>query len=145
MAVTDKCRSLQSAVSFAVGAVLGFVVLIAIAYWIGAQDVRAQQPADPLAALRAKFARPAFVPTPADNLPTAAKVALGKRLFEDPELSSTGTIACATCHDAKLAFTDGEPTGKGVTGKPLARHTPTLWNVAWSPLLMWDGRASSLE
>jgi cytochrome c peroxidase len=25
------------------------------------------------------------------------------------------------------------------------RHTPTLWNVAWSPLLFWDGRASSLE
>ena len=40
---------------------------------------------------------------------------------------------------------DGESTGKGVTGRPLARHTPTLWNVAWSPLLFWDGRASSLE
>ena len=106
---------------------------------------RAQQPADPLAALKAKFARPTFVPNPAGNPPTAAKVALGKRLFEDPELSATGTIACASCHDPKLAFTDGESTGKGVTGRPLARHTPTLWNVAWSPLLFWDGRASSLE
>ena len=34
---------------------------------------------------------------------------------------------------------------KGVTGKPLVRHTPTLWNLAWSPLLFWDGRAASLE
>ena len=25
------------------------------------------------------------------------------------------------------------------------RHTPSLWNVAWSPLLFWDGRAASLE
>ena len=32
-----------------------------------------------------------------------------------------------------------------MTGKPLVRHTPTLWNVAWSPLLFWDGRAASLE
>jgi cytochrome c peroxidase len=106
---------------------------------------QAQQPADDLAALKAKFARPTFVPTPADNLPTAAKVALGKRLFEDKELSATGTIACASCHDPKLSFTDGESTGKGVTGRPLVRHTPTLWNVAFSPLLFWDGRASSLE
>jgi cytochrome c peroxidase len=34
---------------------------------------------------------------------------------------------------------------KGVTGRPLNRHTPTLWNLAWSPLLFWDGRARSLE
>ena len=79
------------------------------------KTARAQQPADPLAALKAKFARPTFVPNPAGNPPTAAKVALGKRLFEDPELSSTGTIACRSCHDPKLAFTDGESTGKGVT------------------------------
>ncbi len=25
------------------------------------------------------------------------------------------------------------------------RHTPSLWNVAFSPLLFWDGRAASLE
>jgi cytochrome c peroxidase len=129
--------------AFAVGVALGFAALATVSNLPVPSN--AQQPVDPLAALKAKFARPAFVPAPADNLPTGAKVALGKRLFEDPELSSTGTIACATCHDAKLAFTDGEPSGKGVTGKPLVRHTPTLWNVAWSPLLMWDGRASSLE
>src|SRR5262249_8463547 len=44
-----------------------------------------------------------------------------------------------------LAFADGMRIGRGVTGRHLVRHTPTLWNVAWSPLLFWDGRASSLE
>ena len=106
---------------------------------------RAQQAADPVAALKARFARPTFVPNPSGNPPTPAKIALGKRIFEDAELSATGTIACATCHDPKLAFADGEPKGKGVTNRRLARHTPSLWNVAWSPLLFWDGRASSLE
>jgi cytochrome c peroxidase len=101
---------------------------------------------DVLAKLRASFARPSFVPNPAGNVPTAAKVALGKRLFEDTELSSTGTVACASCHDPKLSFSDGEPRGHGgITRKELTRHTPSLWNVAWSPLLFWDGRASRLE
>jgi cytochrome c peroxidase len=103
------------------------------------------QSPDPLAALKAKFARPRFVPHPAGNPPSPEKTALGRRLFEDKALSSTGTVACASCHDPRLSFSDGEPTGKGVTGKRLARHTPSLWNVAFSPLLFWDGRASSLE
>jgi cytochrome c peroxidase len=135
----------QTAGVFAVAAVAGFAAIATLALWPIADGARAQQSADPLAALKAKFARPAFVPNPPGNPPTPAKIALGKRIFEDPELSSTGTISCTSCHDPKLAFTDGESLGKGVTGRPLARHTPSLWNVAWSPLLFWDGRASSLE
>lgn len=130
------------------GVVLGFAVVWAIGQrtWLPAHaDNPANARWSALASLKAAFARPAYVPNPPDNLPTAAKVALGKRLFEDPELSSTGTIACATCHDPKLSFTDGERTGKGVTGRRLVRHTPTLWNVPFSPLLFWDGRAASLE
>ena len=92
-----------------------------------------------------RFARPAFLPAPSDNLPTADKVALGRRLFADPLLSANGKIACATCHDPKLAFADGVPVGAGITGRPLSRHTPTLWNLAWSPTQFWDGRAASLE
>jgi cytochrome c peroxidase len=98
-----------------------------------------------LETLKAKFARPSSLPSPAANPPSAAKVALGQRLFFDTEFSATGTIACASCHDPKLAFTDGEVTGRGVSGRRLVRHTPSLWNVAWSRLLFWDGRAASLE
>lgn len=44
-----------------------------------------------------------FVPqeppaAPAGNELTAAKTALGKTLFWDEQLSSTGTVACGTCH-----------------------------------------------
>jgi cytochrome c peroxidase len=125
--------------------VFGFGVIASLALWAQPNVARAQQRADPIAALKAKFARPVFVPRPADNPPSPARVALGKRLFEDKELSSTGTVACASCHDPKLSFSDGEPRGKGITGKRLVRHTPSLWNVAFSPLLFWDGRAASLE
>ena len=46
------------------------------------------------------------VPIPADNPQTPEKIALGDKLFDDKRFSSTGQVACATCHDAKKAFTD---------------------------------------
>jgi cytochrome c peroxidase len=127
---------------FGLGALVAFTALGLIG---GEQRASVEAAQDPLAVLKAKFARPRFLPSPAANPPTPAKVALGQRLFFDKEFSATGTIACASCHDPKLAFTDGEPTGRGVSGRRLVRHTPSLWNVAWSPLLFWDGRAASLE
>lgn len=128
-----------------VGSLTAGFAIAALVLWIAPYGALAQQSADPFATLKARFIRPTFVPQPAGNPPSPAKVALGKRLFEDKELSSTGTIACASCHDPKLSFSDGEPRGKGITGKRLVRHTPSLWNVAFSPLLFWDGRAASLE
>jgi len=91
------------------------------------------------------FARPTFVPHPPDNPPTPEKLALGERLFKDKSLSINGKVACASCHDPALAFTDGVARGQGVTGQKLRRNTPALWNLAWAPLLYWDGRAGSLE
>lgn len=93
----------------------------------------------------ALFARPSFVPSPPDNPPSPVKAALGKRLFEDPALSVSGKIACASCHDPTLAYADGTRLSAGVTGRRLARHTSALWNLAWSPALYWDGRAGSFE
>ena len=130
--------------AFAAGAMIGFAALAVLALLSPQHASLAQQP-DPLAALKAKFERPTFVPHPPGEAPTPARVALGQRLFADKQLSADGTIACASCHDPKLAFADGEPKGKGITGKRLARHTPSLWNAAFSPLLFWDGRAPSLE
>jgi cytochrome c peroxidase len=133
----------QSFFAFVGCAVLGFATVAALSRW---PVRRPAQPSVPsLASLKAQFVRPGFVPHPADNPPGAARIALGRRLFEDKALSATGTVACASCHDPKLAFTDGEPKGKGVSGRRLVRHTPTLWNVAFSPVLMWDGRAATLE
>jgi cytochrome c peroxidase len=129
----------------AAGAAVGFAAIGALALFSPRDASLAQQPGDPLAALKAKFTRPTYVPHPPGEAPTPARIALGKRLFEDKALSANGTIACASCHDPKLSFADGEPKGKGITGRRLERHTPSLWNAAFSPLLFWDGRAPSLE
>ena len=85
------------------------------------------------------------VPIPPDNPPTAETIALGRRLYYDPQLSSDGTIACATCHDPKMGFADYEPVSTGVQGKKGTRNSNTVINSAYNKLQFWDGRAPSLE
>jgi len=120
--------------------------LIAVAFVCGALAGAAlAQGSDDLAALKQKFRRPAGIPFPASNPYSDAKRALGERLFHDKRLSADGTHACATCHIRSKGFSDGRTTAVGVPGRALARHTPTLWNLAWAPAVFWDGRARSLE
>jgi cytochrome c peroxidase len=102
-------------------------------------------PADELAARKAQFRRPAAVPFPASNPFDEKKRALGERLFHDKRLSADRSIACANCHMRTQGFADGRAHGRGVSGVPLKRHTPTLWNLAWAGPVFWDGRARSLE
>jgi cytochrome c peroxidase len=82
---------------------------------------------------------------PATNRANDAKVALGARLFADVRLSVDDKVACATCHVAELAFTDGHARARGHGGKELGRNAPTLLNVGLLPNLFWDGRAATLE
>jgi cytochrome c peroxidase len=70
---------------------------------------------------------------------------LGRLLFVDPNLSSTGKVSCSTCHEPAKAFTNGEAKGTGVYGRKTRRNVPSLFNVAYRPLLRWDGYASSIE
>ena len=90
------------------------------------------------------------VPIPAANPQTPEKIALGKKLFEDKRFSSTGQVACATCHDAKKAFTDSPlATSEGIAkaGRKLTgtRNAPTVVNAAYFDTMFWDGRSPSLE
>jgi cytochrome c peroxidase len=98
-----------------------------------------------LAALKAAFRRPATVPFPVDNPLSEKKRALGEALFHDKRLSVDGSLACASCHERGKGLADGKVQGRGVPGRPLKRHTPTLWNLAWASPVFWDGRARSLE
>lgn len=94
---------------------------------------------------RATFHRPATIPHPKDNPPTADRVTLGKALFFDPRLSRANSISCASCHNPSFSWGDGLPKGVGHGSKEVGRRTPTILNTAWAETLFWDGRASSLE
>ncbi len=72
----------------------------------------------------------------------AGAVELGRRLFFDPRLSANGQIACSTCHQPALAFTDGLDKGRGLGES--RRNTRSLIGATTSPWLYWDGRKDSL-
>ncbi len=90
-------------------------------------------------------ALPTTAPAPADNPTTEEKVALGKQLYHDPRLSSTGTVSCASCHNTMLGGEDNRPNSVGINGQTGGRSAPTVWNAAFNAVQFWDGRADSLE
>lgn len=85
-------------------------------------------------------------PQPADNPSSPAKVELGRRLFYDADLSIDGTMSCATCHEQKNGFADGNRTHPGATGAPGRRNIMALANVGYLSSLTWaDPRVQRLE
>ncbi len=78
-------------------------------------------------------------PHPAANRPSPIKVELGRRLFHDGDLSFTGVMSCATCHEQARGFASADKTRAGVFGDPGDRNVQTLANVAWFNSLTWGG------
>lgn len=68
------------------------------------------------------------------------KVTLGQMLFNDPSLSKSGKISCATCHRKDRAFTDGLQKSPGQK-----RNSPTLAYAALQQQFFFDNRSGSLE
>ena len=71
-----------------------------------------------------------------------SKIRLGQKLFFDTNLSTPPGQSCATCHDAKLRFTDPDkdvPTSNGVLPELKgSRNTPTAMYAAYSPKFHFD-------
>jgi len=84
--------------------------------------------------LPAGFPRPHV---PADNPMTLEKVELGRHLFYDKRLSDNETFSCASCHEQRLAFSDGRAKGLGSTGESHTRSSMSLTNVAYAATLTW--------
>ncbi|MBK9926073.1 MAG: right-handed parallel beta-helix repeat-containing protein [Anaerolineales bacterium] len=68
------------------------------------------------------------------------KTELGRMLFFDPVLSKDQDLACATCHNPSLGFSDGMQTALN-----LQRNSLSLWNVGYGTNFFWDGREPTLE
>jgi cytochrome c peroxidase len=107
-------------------------ILIIGAMWMSTQRVLAQE------------ALPE-VPVPVDNPMTLEKVELGKQLYFDPRLSSTGTVSCNSCHNVMAGGDDNRSFSAGVKAQLGGRSSPTVWNAAYQSVQFWDGRAPTLE
>jgi cytochrome c peroxidase len=103
-----------------------------------------------LAVAAAIVAAPAAAGEPIQPLPLQhgqdpARAAIGRRLFNDPQLSANGRVACASCHDLAKGGADGRERAVGVAGKPTGINAPTVLNAALNFRQFWNGRAESLE
>lgn len=82
---------------------------------------------------------------PAANPMTKEGVYLGRMLFYEKKLSANNRLSCESCHEQKLAFTDGRPVSPGVDGRFTPRSSMSLANLLWVRNFFWDGRSQSLE
>jgi cytochrome c peroxidase len=82
---------------------------------------------------------------PKDNPLTSDRVALGRKLFFDPILSTDNSVACATCHRPDKGFSSGDAKPRGIRDQALKRKAPSLFNRAYGSAFFWDGRDSTLE
>lgn len=82
---------------------------------------------------------------PDDNPLTPDKIALGKQFFWDKRWSTSGTVACVTCHDPNHGWADPRQFSINFAGKPTPRHAPTIVNRLFSDRQLWTGLCSSLE
>ena len=86
------------------------------------------------------------VPIPDNNPQTPAKIALGEKLYNEERFSTTGDVACLTCHDPEKAFTDSPlKVSEGIEKKTGTRNSPTVINSAYFTTQFWDGRSPDLE
>lgn len=75
------------------------------------------------------------------------KIALGKQLFFEKNLSLNRDISCASCHSFDKGGADGITTAIGHENEenPFYLNTPTVLNTAFSRNFFWDGRSDTLQ
>lgn len=122
-------------------AIFGLILLFFAACRKEQQSVPTVE-SEPLLLVPVGFPSPFF---PADNALTAARFALGKRLFYDPVLSRDSTISCASCHSPFKAFSDTVAFSPGVAGAAGTRNAPTLANISYHPYFTREGGVPTLE
>jgi len=88
---------------------------------------------------------PSVVPAVKGNAITHEKVELGKMLFFDPRLSSSGLISCNTCHNVGMGGDDNLETSIGHGWQKGPRNSPTVFNAVFNIAQFWDGRAEDLK
>ncbi len=93
---------------------------------------------------------PDYFPAPhyqfGKNTLTKEGFELGRSLFFDPILSLDSTISCASCHAQGHAFADHNiALSKGIFGLAGTRNSPSMFNLAWQPIFMWDGGINHIE
>ncbi|MGZ3287382.1 MAG: cytochrome-c peroxidase, partial [Xanthobacteraceae bacterium] len=89
---------------------LGALLLIATPTLLAAQGE--------IARMKSDYRRP-----PPSTVESQALVDLGRDLFFDPQISASGTTACASCHFPELGWTVTDARSKNDSGKLTSRKS----------------------
>ncbi|WP_085298918.1 MbnH family di-heme enzyme [Cognaticolwellia mytili] len=74
---------------------------------------------------------------PENNPMSYEKVALGRVLFFDKNLSANQQQSCESCHLQAFAFAEKREISVGSTGQEHRRNAPALVNIAYNKTLTW--------
>ncbi|GAB2828376.1 cytochrome-c peroxidase [Ferruginibacter profundus] len=128
--------------------IIALIIFVGTAFlFIGA----AKKDNDPYKPTYLKLEIPKGWPKPAkdifaNNPLTEQGFQLGKKLFYDGRLSKDGNFPCASCHQQFAAFATYEHDfSHGINNLFTTRNAPALFNLAWMPLLHWDGGINHIE
>lgn len=91
------------------------------------------------------FADLDYAPIPIQKIDNMKKYNLGKKLFCDPNLSSDGTISCATCHVLQNTGVDNLRVSFGVEEKKGITNTPTIFNTKFNIAQDWIGESKTIK
>jgi cytochrome c peroxidase len=128
-------------------ALLAMVAVFGVAAWFAAQrSAEGAEGSDLLWDRATTIFKPLpSVASSAENPVTEAKVALGKRLYFDPQLSKQGNVSCDSCHGLATFGVDHRSFSPGDDGQLGGRNSPTVLNAALHFAQFWDGRAADVE
>jgi cytochrome c peroxidase len=71
---------------------------------------------------------------------TKEKINLGRKLFNDSQLSIDGSLSCSSCHQKEIGFTDGLTVSENQT-----RNSPTMTYAGFQKAFFYDARTGNLE
>ncbi|MGX8009715.1 cytochrome-c peroxidase [Mesorhizobium sp. ORM8.1] len=85
------------------------------------------------------------IPAITNNPSTPERIALGKALYFDTRLSSSGVFSCNSCHNLATGGDDNRETSIGHGWQKGQRNAPTVFNSVFNKSQFWDGRAEDLK
>lgn len=103
-------------------------VAAAVALMADSPPVNAQANAPDLAAM------------PESKPGNATMIELGKYFYFDNRLSGDWGVSCASCHDPKKGWGDGQALSAGYPSMEYFRNSPTILNAKYQKRFLWDGR-----
>jgi cytochrome c peroxidase len=97
-------------------------------------------------ALAQGLVREPIKPLPPNPAQDAAKVDVGRRLFNATLFSADGTVSCASCHVLAAGGADrGKRVSTGVRRQAGEVNSPSVLTAAHNFRQFWDGRSPNLE